>query len=204
MKKPLRYGLIGLVVLAVIVPLCPYHFTASPDCKLRVVDDDGKAITNITVTRSWQTSEHQKGEEQEKTDADGVVRFDKESASVPLVQRLVRPLLGFVPAPCGPESEFYQLTEFRVYWPEGYTMQLDPKSWRHVQTVYRNRDGICIRDPAFSKRERHDAFAFVQSPNGGAPQFMATNRVESCAELYFFNRERDFEFTLQLHKLQPR
>jgi hypothetical protein len=203
-KTPLRVFLIGAVLAAVAVPLWPYRFTATPACTLRVVDQTDHAVTNITVTRSWRTSEGQRDEEDEITDANGSVSFDRETATIPLIQRIVRPLLGFVPSPCGPDSEFYQLTEFRVRWPEGYTLKFDDKAWRHVQTIYRNRDGVCIRDPQYSKRERRDTFAMITPPDGGPFQFVATNRVETYAELYFFNRERDFDFTLQVHKPESR
>ena len=204
MKKPLRLILIALVLAAVVVPMWPYHFTASPASTLRVIDESGRAVTNITVKRSWHTSEGQKDDEEETTDADGRVRFDREMASVPLIQRIVRPLGAFVPSPCGPGSEFYAHTEFRVLWPDGYTLKFDDKQWRRVYEVYRNREGVCVRDPQYSRRERRDSFAMVAQPDGGGFQFVATNRVESYVELYFFNQDQDFDYTLQIHKTETR
>jgi hypothetical protein len=128
----------------------------------------------------------------------------KEVASVPLIQRIVRPLGAFVPSLCGPGSEFYAHTEFRVQWPDGYTLKFDDKQWRRVYEVYRNREGICIRHPQYSKRERRDSFALLAQPGSGGFQFVATNRVECYVELYFFNREKDFDYTLQIHKTETR
>jgi hypothetical protein len=154
------------------------------------------------VERSWNTSARQKDKEEQITDTEGRVQFDKETGTVPLMGRLVRPLAAFLPMPCAPGSEFYTHTTFRIFWPNGYTLKFDDKEWRQAYNAYCNRERIFIRDPQFSKRRR-DSFAMVTEANGGF-QLIPTNWVESYVELYFSNRERDFDFTLQIYKAETR
>ena len=47
-----------------------------------------------------------------------------------------------------------------------------------MDEVYKNRDGVCIRDPEVVKQFLH----------------------ESYVELYFFNKPQDFDYTLTLYR----
>jgi hypothetical protein len=181
MKASLKYSLIALscgCVCIAILAFWPYQLVASPNSKLRVVDDSGHPLIGVRVVRGWSTSEEQHGENEAITDTSGVVSFQREAFSMSLLKRLTKPLLIFVPASCGPGWEVYGHSEFRIYWPDGYTLKFDDGSWKRVNEVWEGHDGICIRDPDVIRQYRH----------------------ESYVELYFFTMRHDFDYTLTVYR----
>jgi hypothetical protein len=179
-KAPLKYSLIalgGLFACIVALALWPYQLVASPNSKIRVLDDSGRPLTGVRVVREWSTSEQHRGKDEAITDARGAVSFKREAFSMSLLKRITKPLLIFVPATCGPGWEVYGHSEFRIYWPDGYALRFDDGSWKRVAEVWKGRDGICIRDPAVIRQYRH----------------------ESYVELYFFTMRHDFDYTLTVY-----
>jgi hypothetical protein len=161
-----------------ILPLLAVLLVGSPDCKLHVVDQAGTPLTGIRVVRAWETSEGKKGTAEALTDTNGEVSFPKIETSISALTKVFKPLLVFVPASCGPSSEIYGLSTFRVYAAKYYTPHFDGKIWKRESEVWVRSDGLCIRDPA-EERKYH--------PN------------DSYQELYFFNHKTTFDFTLVLY-----
>ena len=168
-----------MIVLAVVLSLLvalfcwPFRLVASPGSILRVVDDSGNPLVGLRVTRQWDTSEAQKGEDQATTDIKGEVRFGRVEFRMSQLKRIAKPLLMFVPSACGPGWEVYGHAEFDIYWPEGYALKFDPAEWKKVYAAYENHDGIHIYDP-------------LQSSD------------KTYMGLYVFNKREDFEYTVTL------
>ena len=180
MKAFVKYALIGGAVALVVLTFWPYRFIASPNSKIRLVDDSGQPLGNVRIVRKWHTSEEQRGQEEAVTDSNGAVRFQQRSAQICMLKRITKPLLVFVPAACGPDGEIYGYSEFRIDWPSGYTLKFDGDKWKREGEVWKNQEGICIRDPDVIRQFGH----------------------ESYAELYFFNKSQDFDYTLTVYREQ--
>jgi hypothetical protein len=182
-KTTIKYALIGLVAVVAILALWPYRLIGSPSSKIRLVDESGQSLTGVRVVREWRTSEEQRGKAEAVTDFSGTVSFPEQSVHISLLTRITKPLLTFVPASCGLGLHVYGLSEFRVYWPSGYTLRFDSDKWKRESEVWKNQDGVCIRDPAVIQQYRH----------------------ESYVELYFFNysnKRQDFKYTLTVYREQ--
>ena len=174
----LTYLLAGMVAAIFVLAIWPYTLVASPNSKVRVVDDSRQPLTGLLVVRSWETSEQQKGQQEAITDGNGQVSFRRVVVHMSLLKRLIKPLLVFVPVPCGPSWEIYGHSEFRIYWPYGYALKFDGATWKRVDEVYQSRDGVCIRDPEVVRQIGH----------------------ENYVELYFFNKRQDFDYTLTVYR----
>jgi hypothetical protein len=179
-KAIIKYALVGLVAIVAVLAIWPYRLIASPNSKIRVVDDSGRPLTGVRVVREWRTSEEHHGQDEAATDASGVVSFQQMAVHMSLLKRITKPLLVFVPASCGPGWEVYGHSEFRIYWPTGYALRLDGGKWKREYEVWKSADGVCIRDPAVIQQYRH----------------------ESYVELYFFNKRQDFEYTLTFTEIR--
>jgi len=182
-KATLKYVLIGFVAVLLILAIWPYRLVASPNSKIRLLDESGRPLTGVRVVREWRTSEEQRGQTEAVTDSSGTVSFPRQTVHISLLKRITKPLLIRVPASCGPGWEVYGLSEFRIYWPTGYTLKFDEDQWKRESEVWKNRDDVCIRDPAVIQLYRHEAYV----------------------ELYFFNysnRRQDFEQTLTVYREQ--
>jgi hypothetical protein len=179
-KATIKYALIGFVAVLVVLAIWPYRLVASPNSKIRLVDDSDRPLTGVRVVREWRTSEEQRGRTEAVTDSSGAVSFPEQAVHMSLLKRITKPLLIFVPASCGPGWEVYGHSEFRIYWPSGYTLRFDAGKWKRASEVWKNRDGVCIRDPALILQYQH----------------------ESYVELYFFNKRQDFDYTLTVYREQ--
>jgi hypothetical protein len=177
MKAPLKYCLITLmaiIILFVGLAFWPYKLVASPSSTLRVLDESGKPLVGVQVTRQWDTSEGQKGEDKSVTDHNGQVNFKGVEFRMSWLKRIAKPLLIFVPASCGPGWEVYGHAEFDIYSPQDYTIKFDDAVWKKVNATYVNHDGIHIYDPTQSNK--------------------------SYIGLYVFNKREDFNYTLTLFR----
>ena len=96
--KLLTYLLVGIAAVVPVLAIWPYTLVASPNSKLRVVDDSKQPLTGVRVVRLWDTSEGQKGEEEAITDDRGEVSFKRVAVGMSMLKRLTKPLLVFVPA----------------------------------------------------------------------------------------------------------
>ena len=170
----------AVVAIFAILAICPYRLIASPNSKIRLVADSGRPLAGVRIVRKWCTSEEQHGETEAVTDSSGTVSFPQQAVHMSLLKRITKPLLIFVPASCGPGWEVYGLSEFRIYWPSGYTLRFDGDNWQRDAEVWKNRDDVCIRDPAVIQQYWH----------------------ESYVELYFFNKRQDFDYTLTVYRQQ--
>lgn len=177
MKKHIRYIAIGSVAVILVLALCPYELVATPNSMLRIVDGRKQPLGGLRVSRAWNTSEGQKGQEETSTDSKGEVSFKQVAFSMSLLKRLTKPLLIFVPASCGPGWEVYGHSEFHIYLPDGYRLKFDPTIWKRVNEVYQNRDGVCIGDP----------------------ETVSQSSQEHFVTLYFFNKRKDFDYTLTIY-----
>ena len=179
--KLLGYLLVGIIAAVLVLAIWPYTLVASPYSKLRIVDDSDRPLTGVVVVRMWNTSEGQGGEAEAMTDGRGEVTFKRVAVRLSMLKRLTKPLLAYVPAPCGLNWEIYGYSEFRIHWPNGYTLMFDGTTWERKYEVYENRDGVCVRDPEVVKQFRH----------------------QSYVELYFFNelnQRRNFDYTLTVYR----
>jgi hypothetical protein len=178
MNRSIKYclltiGMAGCLMAA--LAFLPYTLVASPSATLKVVDENGKPLEGIRVTRQWDTSENQKGADQSITDSSGQVSFTRVEYRMTWLKRVTKPLLIFVPASCGPGWEVYGHSEFNVYWPQYCTLKFNKADWEKVHATYENREGIHIYDPDQSSQ---------------------TNYVK----LYTFNKRDDFAYTLKLYR----
>ncbi len=178
MKTATKYFLLAVGAVTVVLvglAIWPSELVASPRTTLRIIDQDAKPLVGVRVTRHWDTSERQKGEDQQVTDNSGQVAFARVAFAISHLQRITRPLLIFVPVSCGPGWEIYGHAEFDIYWPDGYTLKFDDGAWRKANATYENDDGIHIYDP-------------LQAPD------------KSYVGLYTWNKKSDFAYTLMLYK----
>jgi len=165
-----KFLLISSVAIVAIPAVWPCRLIASPDSKIRIVDDSGRPLSGVRVVREWRTSEEQHGQGAAVTDSSGAVSFPQQAVHISLLKRVTKPLLIFVPASCGPGWEIYGHSQFRIYWPSGYTLRFDRDKWKREGEVWKNADAVCIRDPAVTQQYQH----------------------ESYVELYFFNKAAGF------------
>ena len=177
-KNLLAYLTIAIVLGILLLAIWPYQLVASPNSTIHVIDGGKQPVSGLRVIRSWETSEGQKGEEEVATDPKGEVSFKRQVFAMSLLKRLTKPLLIFVPASCGPGWEVYGKSDFKIYWPEGYTLKFDAAAWRLTGEVYQNREGVCIRDPNVIMQNRH----------------------ESYVDLYAYNKRKDFDYTLTIYR----
>ncbi|MEO7300764.1 MAG: hypothetical protein ABI042_19535 [Verrucomicrobiota bacterium] len=178
-------GVAVFIGIILVFAVLPYKLIATPNSKIRVIDDDKQPLTGLRVVRSWKTSEDQNGEEEAVTDSSGEVRFKQVGFSMSLLKRLTKPLLIFVPASCGLSWEIYGHSEFRIYWPNGYKLRFDDGTWKKVYSVYQNNDGVYMRDP--ERPITH--FRLKTSP-----------KEERFVNFYFLNKREDFDYTLTVYK----
>lgn len=167
---------------------------------IRVIDDAGHPLIGINVVREWRTSEGHRGHDEAVTDASGAVSFKRQAMNISLFKRITKPLLIFVPAMCGPSSEIYGYSEFRIYWPDGYTLKFDDNNWKKLEEVYQSRDGVCVRDPAVILQYRNQSY--VQSSPSPPAELagIRQDRNESYVEIYFFNKPNAFDYSLTVYR----
>jgi hypothetical protein len=177
LKARLKKFFIGLVVVVGVLYVWPYRLIGSPKSTLRVRDDGGHPLAGLRVTRSWRTSEGHQGQDEATTDPSGSVSFQRQAVHMSLLKRITKPLLIFVPAMCGPSWEVYGMSEFDIYWPSGYTLRFDDKKWKRENEVWKDNEDVCVRDPAPIQQ----------------------NQRENYVELYFFNKSKDFDYTVTLY-----
>ncbi len=180
--------LIALAVFAgmiLVLAVWPYKLIATPNSKIRIVDDSKQPLVGVRIVRSWDTSEDQKGDEEAVTDSNGEVSFKQVAFSMSLLKRLTKPLLIFVPTSCGLGWEVYGSSEFRIYWPDGYKLRFDDGTWKKVYSVYQNKDGVYMRDP--ERPIPH--FRHKHSP-----------KEESYVNFYFSKKRKDFNYTLTIYR----
>jgi hypothetical protein len=166
------------MVVIIILAFCPYRLVGSPNSTICIIDGSNQPLSGLRVTRSWDTSEGQKGQDEAVTDSRGAVNFKRVAVSMSLLKRLTKPLLIFVPAACGPGWEVYGSSEFHVYWPDGYALKFDAANWKKVNEVYKDRDGVCVR----------------------VPEDMKQYNQENYVAFYFFNKPKDFDYTLTIYR----
>lgn len=181
MPAPIKYlagALAGLFALFAILAVWPCALVASPASHLRVVDDSRHPLTGVRIVRGWHTSESHQGEDEAHTDASGAVSFPRKAVRISMLKRLTKPLLVFVPAACGPAWEIYGYSEYRIYWPDGYTLMFDDPNWKKTGEAWQRSDGLCIRDPEIARKyQRAD-----------------------CVELYGYNMRHDFDYALTVYR----
>lgn len=184
----MRY--ITLVVFAITLGLitgCAYRDTGSPQCALRIVDQEGKPIAGLKVEREWKWdgSDNHKGRDEAVTDRDGRVSFQKVIINRYVITRIFKPLLIFVPAPCGPEWEIYTMTEFIIPWSGAYDLKFPPSDYKHVYAVYEDKNGTCITDPKEIEK-------WLRT--------FKKDLSQNYIRIHFFNRKNDCDFTLMVYK----
>ena len=160
----------------------PFQLVASPDSRLRLVDERGNPLVGVKITREWSTSEEQKGENVGVTDSDGQVRFARVAFPMSRLKLLTKMLLVLVPASCGPGWEVYGLSEFHIFWPPGHAVHFDDGSWHRTYEVYENRDKFYIGLPEV----RWDGSELPKEDN--------------YVRLFFFNKPNGFDYTLTLFR----
>jgi len=165
-----------------ILTLLAVLLVGSPDSTLRVVDKAGAPMIGVRVVREWQTSEEKEGKADAITDKNGEARFPRVETSISALKKTLKPLLAYVPASCGPSSEIYGMTTFRVYTTKRFTQRFDEKIWKRDNEVWVRSDGLCIRAPEVIRKY---------------------DPTESYQELYFFNITSAFDFTLILYEEEP-
>jgi hypothetical protein len=167
--------LVAAFALALLLAVWPYRLVASPNVVLHVVDEGGRPLIGMRVVRQWDTSEGQKGEDETTTDAKGSVSFKRIEFRMSWLKRITKPLVIFVPASCGLGWEVYGHALFNIYWPRGYALRFDDRTWKKADATYENREGIHIYDPS-----------------------LASNK--DYIGLYVFNKRADFEYTITLYR----
>lgn len=175
--KPALLSLALLILLLTALALCPFYLVASPEARLRLVDEIGQPLAGMTAVRTWKTTEGPNGEDKTLTDANGVATFGKETVRMSLLKRITKPLLVFFPAMCGPGWEVYGETEFRLHWPEGYAPRSSTQAWINEVTARERRERVYIRD--------------LSSP--------AMNK-ENCVQISLFNKKEPFDYTLTVYR----
>jgi len=178
MKSSVKCWLIAFfafITMIVTLAVWPYKLTASPDSTLRIIDGNGKPLIGMRVTRQWDTSEGEKGEDQNVTDNNGQGNFKRVEFQMNRLKRIAKPLLIFMPVSCGPGWEVYGHAEFDIYCTQDYTVKFDAAAWNKVNATYENRDGIHIYDPTLNADKSHIG-------------------------LYVFNKKEDFSYTLTLYR----
>jgi len=166
-----------LVLLGITSSVMAYNATASPNCTLCILDQDGKPVAGLKIRRDWDGSDNQKGFEEATTDKDGKVSFEKVIIMRSVIKRIFKPLLAFVPASCGPESETTSFTSLTIYWPGDYDLKLPSNVYKHkidkFFDYYYSKDGTRINGP---------------------------EKGHTSIRVFFFNRKKDFDFTLGVYK----
>ena len=175
-----------LLFLGFAPPAGAYSDTGSPRCVLRILDQDGKPVAGLRVEREWRWdgSDDNRGKDGSVTDTNGCVSFQKITIHRSVAGKVFKPLLVFVPSPCGP-GEAYAMTQFRIGWPGRYDLKFPSDKYRHINEVFQDKDGTCIRDP---KVIEHSL------------QMSKRDLTQNYVEVYFFNRKTDFDFTLTVYK----
>ncbi len=166
-----------LLVFGLTSSVLGYDAVGSPNCTLRILDQDGKPVVGLKIKREWDGSDDKKGEEEATTDKDGKVSFKKVTIQRSVTRRIFKPLLIFVPASCGPEWETTSFTGLTVNWPGAYDLKLSPDIYKHK------------KDQFFDYYYRKDGTRIDGPENNDKP-----------FRIYFFDREKDFDFTLKIYK----
>ena len=172
--KPL---IILLFLLGLTSSVFGYDAVGSPNCTLRILDQDGRPVVGLKIKREWDGSDGKKGEEESATDKDGKVSFSKVIIRRSVIKRVFKPLLIFFPASCGPEWETTSFTGLTVNWPGAYELKLPLDVYKHKKDelfdYYYSKDGTRIDGPEINDKP---------------------------FRIYFFDRKKDFDFTLKVYK----
>lgn len=96
-RKPLTIAVVVVASLALIL-LYPFKTTVVPEWRIRIVDDSGKPVSNISVREQWRhhTIETNGHNESRTTDGEGNVSFPRRAIRASFLHRLIgRAIVAF-------------------------------------------------------------------------------------------------------------
>ncbi|SPE62907.1 exported hypothetical protein [Verrucomicrobia bacterium] len=137
----------ALMLLAVAAVLSrPCFYPVASACKVRVVDETHRSVPGLRVVRCWGLSQTDSGQVEERTDANGEVRF----ADVNLEMSRLRGLeIRWAPSLARgwyPGRDSFPIT---VFLPENLAVKFSSKEWNQAIAndpgAWTNRQGVFVR-----------------------------------------------------------
>ncbi|HKZ81148.1 MAG TPA: hypothetical protein VJ124_22950 [Pyrinomonadaceae bacterium] len=101
--KPIKFLIVGKPLIATVVLGClglllvyPFESTVVPEWNVRIIDESGNPVRNLSITQGWAdySLQSKRAEETRRTDSQGHVYFPRRVVRAPMVVRLAGPALS--------------------------------------------------------------------------------------------------------------